>query len=146
MQSLAELKAAQDAAAQKKEEKAEAPRQPEPEEKSEEDEGLITIDQFDQIKLRVARVTHAEAVKRSDKLLKIELKLGSETRVVVSGIAQYYKPEELEGKLVVLVHNLKPAKLKGILSEGMLLCADDGNGGLKLLTTDGDIADGSVIG
>ncbi len=137
LQALDELKKQQEAAkAAPAEEKAEETEEP----------ALIDIDQFDAVKLKVARITSAEKVKKSDKLLKIELKLGNETRTVVSGIAQYYEPEQLIGKLVILVHNLKPAKLKGILSEGMLLCADDGNGAVKLLTVDGDIADGSIVG
>ena len=137
LESLAQLKAAQgkEAAETKAQEQA-----------SKAEEELIDIDQFAKIHLKVARVTAAERVKRSDKLLKIQLKLGNEERTVVSGIAQYYQPEELLGKSVVLVANLKPAKLKGILSEGMLLCADDGKGGLKLLTTDGEMADGAEIG
>lgn len=137
LESLAQLKAAQgkEAAEPKAQEQA-----------SKAEEELIDIDQFAKIHLKVARVTAAERVKRSDKLLKIQLKLGNEERTVVSGIAQYYQPEELLGKSVVLVANLKPAKLKGILSEGMLLCADDGKGGLKLLTTDGEMADGAEIG
>lgn len=132
-----------------------APAEPKKDEKAgetkpaqeESDDGLINIDQFATVKLVTAKVIAAENVKRSDKLLKITLKVGNEERTVVSGIAQHYTPDSLIGKTVVLVANLKPAKLKGILSEGMLLCAaDDENNILRLLTTDDVIADGSEIG
>jgi methionyl-tRNA synthetase len=91
-----------------------------------ENEGMITIDEFFKTELRAATVTAAERVEKSDKLIKITLDVGGETRTVVSGIAKYYAPEELIGKQVVLVYNLAPAKLRGIESQGMLLCADDG--------------------
>ena len=84
----------------------------------------------------------------SDKLLKSVLDIGSgETRTVLSGIAKWYSPEEMKGKTVVLVKNLPPRKMKGILSEGMLLCADDAEGNVKLLTIDGgSFKPGSEIG
>ena len=89
----------------------------------------------------------AEAVKKSNKLLKLTVKCGEETRTVVSGISTHYSPEEMVGKTVILVANLKPAKLKGIVSEGMLLAAaDDEKGMLRLLTVDGDIEDGAEVG
>ncbi len=121
---------------------------PKAEEKREEDKaGLIGIEDFAKVQLKVAKVVSAEAVKRSDKLLKLSVQCGGQTRTVVSGIAKYYKPEELIGKTVVLAANLKPAKLKGIVSEGMLLAAaDDEKGLLRLLTVDGDIPDGTQIG
>ena len=81
----------------------------------------ISIDDFFQVKLRVAEVTVAEKVQKADKLLKLTLDVGDETRTVVSGIAEWYEPEELLGKKVVLVANLKPAKLRGIVSQGMIL-------------------------
>lgn len=111
----------------------------------EENAGLITIEDFAKVSLRVARVLSAQPVKKSDKLLEIRLTLGSEERTVVSGIASYYKPEELVGKHVLLVANLKPAKLRGILSEGMLLAAEDEQGTLRLATVDGPIGDGASI-
>ena len=85
-------------------------------------------------------------MEKSDKLLKLTVKLGDEVRTVVSGIAKHYTAEEMVGKKVVLVANLKPAKLRGILSEGMILCAEDENGALSLVTTDKDFPDGSLIG
>ena len=84
-------------------------------------------------------------MEKSDKLLKSTVKIGNETRTVVSGIAKFYKPEEMVGKKVVMITNLKPAKLRGIVSEGMILCAEDENGNLKLLAPEGDIEDGSGI-
>ncbi|RXI41107.1 methionine--tRNA ligase [Clostridium tetani] len=83
----------------------------------------ITIDAFDKIDLRVVKVISCESVKGAKKLLKLRVDLGGEERQVISGIAQYYKPEELVGKSVVLVANLKPAKLRGELSQGMILAA-----------------------
>lgn len=93
----------------------------------------ITIDDFMKVDLRVAEVTAAEPVKKADKLLKLQLNLGYETRQVVSGIAQYYKPEELVGKRVICVTNLKPVKLRGELSQGMIL-AGSKDGALALAT------------
>lgn len=83
----------------------------------------ITIDDFDKIDLRVVKVIECEAVKKSNKLLKLKVDLGGEERQVISGISKYYKPEELVGKYVVLVANLKPVKLRGELSQGMILAA-----------------------
>lgn len=87
----------------------------------------ITIDQFFDTQLCVAEVVACEKVEKADKLLKLTVKVGEQTRTVVSGIAKSYTPEEMVGKQVVLVANLKPAKLCGIVSEGMVLCATDGD-------------------
>ena len=147
MEALAALNPKKDeASAAQSEQKAEKkPEAPKAEEKA--DEELIDIDTFAKVKLKVAKVVAAEAVKKSNKLLKLTVKCGDETRTVVSGISTHYSPEDMVGKTVVLVANLKPAKLKGIVSEGMLLAAaDDEKGTLRLLTVDGDIADGTEIG
>lgn len=93
----------------------------------------ITIDDFMKVDLRVAEVIHAEPVKKADKLLKLQLDLGYEKRQVVSGIAKFYKPEDLVGRKVVCVTNLKPVKLRGELSEGMIL-AGSKDGELSLAT------------
>lgn len=93
----------------------------------------ITIDDFMKVELRVAEVLHAEPVKKADKLLKLQLDLGFEKRQVVSGIAQHYKPEELIGQRVICVTNLKPVKLRGELSQGMIL-AGSKDGQLSLAT------------
>nr|WP_278302773.1 methionine--tRNA ligase [Ruminiclostridium sufflavum] len=106
---------------------------------------LITIDDFSKIELKVARVIEAEKVEKADKLLKMKLQVGEETRQVVSGIAKYYTPEEMVGKTLILVANLKPAKLRGIESQGMILAASDENG-LSLVTIDKDMGSGAIVG
>ena len=120
------------------------------EEKKEEKlpEGIISIDDFAKVQLRVARILTAEKVEGSDKLLKLSVKLGEgePLRTVVSGIAKFYTPEAIEGRQVVLVSNLKPAKLKGIKSEGMILCASDAEDkALKLCTVEPGMEDGAYI-
>ena len=95
--------------------------------------------------MQIAKVIACEKVEKSDKLLKSTVQIGKETRTVVSGIAKFYKPEEMVGKKVVMITNLKPAKLRGIVSEGMILCAENENGDLCLLTPETDIEDGSGI-
>ncbi len=95
----------------------------------------ITIEDFAKIDFRVAEVLACEKVEKADKLLKLDIKVGDEIRTVVSGIAQYYQPQEMVGKKVVLVANLKPAKLRGIESRGMILAASH-NGRLEVLTVD----------
>ncbi|AGC69260.1 methionine--tRNA ligase MetG [Thermoclostridium stercorarium subsp. stercorarium DSM 8532] len=104
----------------------------------------VLIDDFAKLDLRVAKVISCEKVKKSEKLLKLELDIGIETRQVVSGIAKYYKPEDLIGKKVVMIANLKPAKLMGIESQGMILAASNEDK-LVLVTVDGDIPAGSKI-
>lgn len=104
----------------------------------------ISIDDFSKLDLRVATVLECEEVKKSDKLLKFLLKVGNEQRTVVSGIKKYYKPEDLIGKQVIMVYNLKPVKLKGIESQGMILCGELGDN-LQLLKPWGDIGDGAKI-
>ena len=92
-------------------------------------------------------MTACERVPKSDKLLKETLDVGGRERTVLSGIAQWYTPEEMVGKTVVLVENLTPRKMRGILSEGMLLCASDDAGNLKLVTVEGGaFASGCEIG
>lgn len=92
----------------------------------------ITIDDFAKIDLRVATVIAAERVPKTDKLIKLQVKIGDEERTIVSGIAQHYEPENLIGKNVIVIANLKPAKLRGIESRGMVLAASDGEGNLVL--------------
>lgn len=104
----------------------------------------IQIDDFAKIDLRVAKVIACEKVNKSDKLLKLQLDIGIETRQVVSGIAKYYKPEDLIGKKVIMIANLKPAKLMGIESQGMILAASNGDK-LVLATVDGNIPVGSKL-
>ena len=92
-----------------------------------EDDNMIKIDDFAKVDLRVAEIIAAEPVPKTEKLLKLQVSLGDEERTVVSGIAKFYKPEELIGKHVILVANLKPAKLRGVMSHGMLLAASKGD-------------------
>ena len=114
-------------------------------EETKEEGAQITIDEFGRVELRVAEVLEAEKVPKADKLLKLTLSLGEERRTVVSGIAEFYKPEELPGKKVVLVANLKPAKLRGILSEGMVLAAIAPDGNLTLVEVDQEMPPGSAV-
>lgn len=107
---------------------------------------MIEFADFTKVKLRVGKVINCERVAGADKLLKETIDLGDEERTIVSGIAAYYKPEELVGKQVVVVTNLKPRKLRGVLSAGMLLAADSGDGGCRLITVDGDVPAGSEVG
>ena len=113
-------------------------------------EGCVSIDEFFRCKLRVAKVLACEPVKKSDKLLKFDLDLGSEHRTILSGIAKFYKPEELIGKNLVIIANLPPRKMMGLESNGMILSAveekEDGSEYLRVLTIDGDIAPGSEVG
>lgn len=102
----------------------------------------ISIEEFAKIDLRVALVRQAERIKGADRLMKLEVDLGSETRTVVAGIAQHYQPEELVGKRVVIVANLAPVKLRGIESRGMILAAVD-ESGLAVLTVDRNLPPGS---
>ena len=104
----------------------------------------ITIDDFAKIDFRVCKVLSCEKVKKADKLLKMEVQVGAETRTVVSGIAQRYTPEEMVGKQLVLVANLKPAKLRGIESQGMILAASH-NGEMEVLEVPANILPGGQV-
>ncbi len=105
----------------------------------------IEIDDFAKVELKIATVIACEKVEKSKKLLKLTVKVGDETRTVVSGIAFRYSPEELVGKKLTMITNLKPAKLCGIESQGMIICAEDENGNIAYLTPESDIADGSQV-
>ena len=105
----------------------------------------ISIDDFAKIELKIAKVIACEKVEKSKKLLKLTVKLGEEERTVVSGIALAYSPEEMVGKKLVMITNLKPVKLCGITSEGMIICAENKEGKLAFLTPEKDIEDGSEI-
>lgn len=111
---------------------------------NEEKAGIITIDEFFRTQLKVARVVACEKVEKADKLLKLTLDVGGETRTVVSGIAKSYAPEDMVGREVVLVANLKPAKLRGIESQGMILCTTDGDG-VVLVSPEKPVAPGSEV-
>ncbi|MBQ8147573.1 MAG: methionine--tRNA ligase [Lachnospiraceae bacterium] len=105
----------------------------------------IDIDLFDKVQLQIGQIIACEEVKKSKKLLCSQVKIGSQIRQIVSGIKTQYSPEEMVGKKVVVVTNLKPATLAGVKSEGMLLCAEDENGNLSLLTSEKDMPHGAEI-
>lgn len=111
----------------KENKKAKKEEQKAPEKAKENEDGMIGIEDFSKVDLRVVEILAAEPVPKTDKLMKIQVSLGDEERTVVSGIAKHYKPEDLIGKHVVLVANLKPAKLRGVMSHGMLLAASKGD-------------------
>ncbi len=107
-------------------------------------EGVITYDDVMNVKLRTAKILEAEKVEGADKLLKLQVEVGEEKRQLIAGIAQYYSAEEVIGKTIVIVANLKPAKIRGVESQGMLLCASVGKE-LKLITVDGELPSSGAI-
>ncbi len=107
----------------------------------------IGIEDFAKVQLKVGKVLECKKVEKADKLLCSQIDVGEETpRTIVSGIAKYYTPEEMVGKQVIVVTNLKPAKLRGIESQGMILCAEDENGELALITPSKSVKAGSEVG
>jgi len=135
LEKLAEAQAKAKEKAEKKEEKQEEKEEPKAE---------ISIDDFAKVELATAKVLTCEKVAKSDKLLKLTLDVAGVERTVVSGIAQYYTPEYMVGKTVVIVKNLKPVKLRGILSEGMILCASNGKD-VVFVTPEKEIESGSGV-
>ena len=122
------------------------------EEKEEEEEGIdieakpeITFEDFEKMQFQVGEIISCEAVKKSKKLLCSQVKIGSQVKQIVSGIKAHYTPEEMVGKKVMVLVNLKPAKLAGVLSEGMLLCAEDADGNLALMTPEKKMPAGEEI-
>ena len=105
----------------------------------------ITFDDFEKLQFQVGEIIACEAVEKSKKLLCSQVKIGSEVKQIVSGIRKYYTPEEMVGKKVMVLVNLKPAKLAGVLSEGMLLCAEDTEGNLALMKPEKDMPAGAEI-
>lgn len=112
--------------------------------KTEMPENVIELEDFKKVNLKIAKVIECEKVAKSKKLFKLKLKIGDTEKQIVSGIAEFYNPEDLIGKLIVVVDNLKPSKLMGIDSHGMLLAAKT-DGQLKVITVDGEINDGAVV-
>ena len=125
----------------------EEPKEEKPEEKVVDIEAKpeITFDDFAKLQFQVGEVIACEAVKKSKKLLCSQVKIGSQVRQIVSGIKAYYTPEEMVGKKVMVVNNLKPAKLAGILSEGMILCAEDADGNVCVVSPEKNMPAGSEI-
>ena len=105
----------------------------------------ISYEDFDKLQFRVGRIIACEEVPKSKKLLCSQVKIGSEVKQIVSGIKQHYSAEEMVGKKVLVLTNLKPAKLAGVLSEGMLLCAEDAEGNLALMTPEKDMPAGAEV-
>lgn len=105
----------------------------------------ISFEDFSKIKLKIAKIVSAESIKKSNKLLKLKVELKNESRQIIAGIAQSYSPVELINKKVVIVSNLKPAKLFGELSEGMILAVENNTGKLNVLEVDENIAIGTDV-
>jgi methionyl-tRNA synthetase len=105
----------------------------------------IDIDSFKKIDLKVGKIIAAENVEKSNKLIKIKVSLGDGEKTILSGIRNQYTAEELVGKKIIIIDNLKPAKFMGLESQGMLLAAQDKDGKLALLTVDKDIEEGSSV-
>ena len=124
-----------------------------PQEEPEEDADVIDIepkdeigfDDFTKMQFQVGEIIKCEEVPKSKKLLCSQVRIGSQTKQIVSGIKKYYSAEEMVGKKVMVLVNLKPAKLAGVLSEGMLLCAEDAEGNLSLMTPEKDMPAGAEI-
>ena len=132
---FAERKAAQGGAEEKREEEGiDLEKKPE-----------ITYEDFSRMQFQVGEIIACEEVKKSKKLLCSQVRIGSEVKQIVSGIKAYYKPEEMVGKKVMVLVNLKPATLAGVVSEGMLLCAEDDKGNLALMAPEKDMPSGAEI-
>ena len=134
----------------KKEEPKEEPKEEVEEEKTEnvidiEAKPEITFDDFEKLQFQAGEIIACEEVKKSRKLLCSQVKIGSQVRQIVSGIKAHYSAEEMVGKKVMVVTNLKPAKLAGILSEGMILCAEDADGNLSLMVPEKEMPAGAEI-
>ena len=125
--------------------KKEAPKAKKEEMKEEETVSEISIDDFAKVELKVGKVIESKRVEGADKLLVSQIQIAGEVRQIVSGIAKHYSPEEMVGKSVVVVTNLKPVKLRGVLSQGMILAASDDKGTLSLITPDKDLDAGSEV-
>ena len=106
----------------------------------------ITYDDFAKLQFQVGEIISCEAVPKSKKLLCSQVRIGSQVRQILSGIKAWYTPEEMVGKKVMVVTNLKPAKLAGMLSEGMILCAEDAEGNVVLMQPEKDVPAGAEIG
>ena len=134
----AKQKAAMAAASQEEEKEEEAVIDLEPKEE-------ITFEDFGKMQFQVGEIISCEPVKKSKKLLCFQVKVGSQVRQIVSGIKAYYKPEDTIGMKVMVLTNLKPAKLAGMMSEGMLLCAEDAEGNVCLMTPEKAMPAGAEI-
>ena len=143
---IEKIRLAQVAAYEKETGGAQAAQQPAATEEKKVEENYISIDDFAKVQLRVGEIIACEPVPKSNKLLKETVKFGDEVRTVVSGIAKHYTPEEMVGKKVVFVTNLAPRKVCGIVSEGMIMAAEDEDGTLSLIVPDKDVKSGANLG
>src|SRR5699024_4299973 len=109
------------------------------------DKEEVVYEDFGKLDLRVGEITEASKMKNADKLLKLQVDLGKEKRQIVSGIAEFYDTEELVGKKIICVVNLKPVKLRGEMSEGMILSGEDEDGQLALATVEKSLPNGSIV-
>ena len=107
-------------------------------------EGLVEFNDFAKVQLRTAKIMSASKIEGATKLLKLEVLMGEERRQIVAGIALHYEPEKLVGRTVVVVANLKPAVIRGVESQGMLLAASKGES-MRIVTIDGDLSSGAVV-
>ena len=108
-------------------------------------ETLYDVEEFWKFMMRVGRVVEAEKVPRTKKLIKLVVDFGNETRTIITGLADQYSPEDFVGKKMIFVTNLKPKKFSGILSEGMLLVAEEPNGKVHLITVDDSVPEGTRV-
>jgi len=108
-------------------------------------EALISIDDFHRVKLVTGEVIAATAHPKADRLLVLQVKVGEQIKQIVSGIRQYYSPDQMVGKTIIVVNNLQPAKLRGIDSNGMLLAVSTPDGGLRVVTADGPVPSGLAV-
>ncbi|MBR1795371.1 MAG: methionine--tRNA ligase subunit beta, partial [Bacteroidales bacterium] len=106
----------------------------------------VTFDDFGRMDIRTATVLEAERVPKTDKLLKLTIDTGIDTRTIVSGIAEYYSPEDMLGKQICILANLAPRKIRGIESKGMILMAKQGDGKMRFITPQEVVTNGAVIG
>ena len=120
--------------------KAEAAKQVEPQKEE------CSFEDFEKMDIRTATVLEAERVPKTDKLLKLTIDTGIDKRVIVSGIAEYYKPEDMVGKQICILANLKPRSIRGIESHGMILMAKQGDGTMRFITLQDAVTNGSIVG
>ena len=114
-------------------------------EKAPEGTAFLDFETFMSVELRTGTITSVDDHPNADKLYVVNIDDGSDGRTVCAGLKPYYSRDEMTGKQVVFVANLEPRKLRGVMSEGMICAADDGDGGVKLITIDGEIANGSRV-
>ena len=105
----------------------------------------VEYEDFDKLQIQIGKIIHCEEVKKSKKLLCSQIKIGSSTRQILSGIKAWYKPEDLIGKKVLVLVNLKPRQIAGLTSEGMVLCAEDNEGNLSIISPEKNMRSGAYV-